>query len=410
MPNLHFYRDLPVFTDFDHVLDQENYTPLPEDWYIAIADIRNSTGAIDNGLYKDVNTVGASCIIAVLNEIGDATEIPYVFGGDGASFAIPPELLQESAKALLGVKKMAIDSFGLDLRIAIIPLSAIKKSGKNIRAAKYELSAHAHIAMLSGGGMSYADYLAKAQEKEFNAAQYISAKTNIEADLSGLECRWQAVKAEHGQILTLLVMAMPQSAQNLDDTDIYKSLLPRLNKILNDEDGYCPVSSCRLKLTKNIKNFRQELRARNYEKNILKKCSYFFLVMFEAFLGTILFTFDITAGQVKGKAYIDDVIRQSDFQKFDDMIRMVVDCSDTQTEQLQNLLEEDHQKGRIYYGIHKADSALITCMVFCRLDEHMHFIDGAAGGYALAARNMKEQIKTAEDSDVHRQALRATNT
>jgi hypothetical protein len=56
--------------------------------YILITDIIESTNAIDQGRYKDVNLLGACSIIAVLN-IAQKIDIPYVFGGDGASIAIP---------------------------------------------------------------------------------------------------------------------------------------------------------------------------------------------------------------------------------------------------------------------------------------------------------------------------------
>ncbi|HBU76611.1 MAG TPA: hypothetical protein DEF18_00775 [Muricauda sp.] len=34
----------------------------------------------------------------------------------------------------------------------------------------------------------------------------------------------------------------------------------------------------------------------------------------------------------------------------------------------------------------------MTCMVFDRKDRHLHFVDGASGGYALAAKQMKGQL------------------
>ena len=46
----------------------------------------------------------------------------------------------------------------------------------------------------------------------------------------------------------------------------------------------------------------------------------------------------------------------------------------------------------LFYGIQISDSALMTCMVFDRKDRHLHFVDGASGGYALAAKQMKGQL------------------
>ena len=58
--------------------------------------------------------------------------------------------------------------------------------------------------------------------------------------------------------------------------------------------------------------------------------------------------------------------------------------------QIETRLEEAAAKGLCRYGIHRQASALMTCIVpspFTR--DHMHFVDGGAGGYAMAARSLK---------------------
>ena len=39
------------------------------------------------------------------------------------------------------------------------------------------------------------------------------------------------------------------------------------------------------------------------------------------------------------------------------------------------------------------DRALMTCLVFEREGRQVHFVDGADGGYALAAKAMKARMK-----------------
>jgi hypothetical protein len=75
------------------------------------------------------------------------------------------------------------------------------------------------------------------------------------------------------------------------------------------------------------------------------------------------------------------------------MIKMVVSSNYEQTKQLESYLESEFQSGNLYYGVHKTDAALMTCLVFQRHGKHIHFVDGTNGGYAMAAKHMKEQIK-----------------
>jgi hypothetical protein len=56
------------------------------------------------------------------------------------------------------------------------------------------------------------------------------------------------------------------------------------------------------------------------------------------------------------------------------------------------ILDEAAAKGDVLYGLHLQDEALMTCVVPSVLaSNHMHFVDGAGGGYALAARQLKER-------------------
>ncbi|HJZ19992.1 MAG TPA: DUF3095 family protein, partial [Bradyrhizobium sp.] len=93
------YGKIPVFRGFDRVMDPQLYSPLPDDWSIGIADIVESTKAIAEARYKAVNMAGASVIAAVANAL-EGREFPFVFGGDGASFAVSPDDLGRTREAL----------------------------------------------------------------------------------------------------------------------------------------------------------------------------------------------------------------------------------------------------------------------------------------------------------------------
>src|SRR5215207_3871141 len=94
-----FYGTIPVFRGFASLMDPKLYSPLPDDWSIGVADIVESTRAIANQRYKAVNMAGASVIAAVTNAL-EGREFPFVFGGDGASFAVAPGDLDTAREAL----------------------------------------------------------------------------------------------------------------------------------------------------------------------------------------------------------------------------------------------------------------------------------------------------------------------
>jgi len=72
---------------------------------------------------------------------------------------------------------------------------------------------------------------------------------------------------------------------------------------------------------------------------------------------------------------------------------MVMDGSEAQFEDLRSYLEAQRRKGRLVYGMHKSREALVTCIVFSYNGNHVHFVDGSDGGYAMAARGLKAQLK-----------------
>ncbi|MBK9386831.1 MAG: DUF3095 family protein [Planctomycetes bacterium] len=116
------YEALPIHADFEAIADPRSFAPLPDDWIVAIANLVGSTGAIARGLWKDVNPLGASAIVAVRNAV-QPLEIPYVFGGDGATLCLPASAREAASDALRAMMQIAERQFGLVLRAALVPLA-----------------------------------------------------------------------------------------------------------------------------------------------------------------------------------------------------------------------------------------------------------------------------------------------
>src|ERR1700730_6989733 len=131
-----FYSGIPVFRGFASLMDPALYSPLPDDWTIGIADVVESTKAIAEQRYKAVNMAGASVIAAITNTL-EGREFPFVFGGDGASFAIPPQDLARARDALAATATWVKEDLDLVMRVALVPLSRVRAQGLDVRVARF---------------------------------------------------------------------------------------------------------------------------------------------------------------------------------------------------------------------------------------------------------------------------------
>ena len=62
--------------------------------------------------------------------------------------------------------------------------------------------------------------------------------------------------------------------------------------------------------------------------------------------------------------------------------------------EIRSYLESLYQEQEIFYGLFESDTSLMTCYVHSLDDgHHIHFIDGGDGGYAMAAKQLKAQMK-----------------
>src|ERR1700687_3678691 len=131
-----FYSSIPVFRGFSSLMDPALYSPLPDDWTIGVADIVESTKAIAEARYKAVNMAGAAVIAAVTNAL-EGREFPFVFGGDGASFAVSPDDLARARDALAATAIWVKDDLDLVMRVALVPVAVVRGAGLEGRGARF---------------------------------------------------------------------------------------------------------------------------------------------------------------------------------------------------------------------------------------------------------------------------------
>src|SRR5579871_6354119 len=126
-----FYGGIPVFRGFTRLMEPQLYSPLPEDWTVGVADIVESTKAIAQARYKAVNMAGAAVIASVTNALG-GREFPFVFGGDGASFAVAPDDLEQAREALAATASWVQEDLDLRMRVALVPMAAVRAAALDV--------------------------------------------------------------------------------------------------------------------------------------------------------------------------------------------------------------------------------------------------------------------------------------
>jgi Protein of unknown function (DUF3095) len=371
-----FYGGIPVFRGFTKLMEPQLYSPLPGDWTVGVADIVESTRAIAAQRYKAVNMAGAAVIASVTNALG-GREFPFVFGGDGASFAVAPDDLALAREALAATATWVKEDLDLVMRVALVPVAAIRAHGLDVRVARFGPSANLSYAMFSGGGLGWAE--AAMKRGEFAVA---AAPAGTQPDLSGLSCRFEEIPAARGLILSVLVVP----AAGADPLAFRRVIEDVLQLVERTPDAGRPVPPGGPPLKWPPQGLEYEARAARGGPLFARKGAVLALTLW----AYVVMRFGIKVGAFVPKNYVRQVVENSDFRKYDDGLRMILDCTEELASAITERLAKAAGNGVVRYGLHRQDAAMMTCFTpsVMRAD-HVHFIDGARGGYASAATALK---------------------
>jgi hypothetical protein len=382
-----FYATLDEIREFRDVMDLGRHTQAPASALIVLTDVAGSTQAIEAGRYKDVNALGVASIVALCNAMRDI-ELPFVFGGDGATLLVPSSRRAATERALRGVRALAESAFGMRLRTSIVPLAELVGDGHMARVARFRPSEHVRLAMFSGSAFTEAERRIKDPER--SARYEVSAEGESSADFDGFECRWRPLASQRGHTVSLIVRALaPTEAER---TQTYRNLLHAFDRIVDSEACH-PVKLNELELEGWLGDFSVEARVRAGGASGPEYAAARRSARKQTFVGKLLTASGFAAGGFDGKLYKRDLVNNCDFRKFDDALRMVVDLNVAEIYRLESRLSAEHRAGRLAYGLHRSSAALITCLVRSYSGDHVHFVDGADGGYALAAQELKAQLQ-----------------
>jgi hypothetical protein len=369
-----FYETIPVLDTFADAVRAENYRPLPDDWAVGFADVVGSTQAVANGRYKAVNMVGAGVIAAIGNAL-KRRSFPFVFGGDGASFAVSPSDVPAAREALAAMAAFAREEFEFDLRVGTIPVRDVRAAGRDVRVARYGATPYCVYAMFTGGGLAWF-------EDEVKHGRHLlpAAPAGARPDLSGLSCRWGVAPAKNGVVLSLIV------APRGDDPR-FPMLVDEIVKLaLATPASERPVTATNLKPGDPAKAIALETAVRSGSGMPRALASALATYWYAGM--TVFFGLKLKGPSVDATSYKNELVANADFRKFDDGLRMTLDCTTEFADKLESRLAaaEDYA----HWGTFRQEAAQVTCFAPSVTERgHVHFVDGAGGGYTLAAKAMK---------------------
>lgn len=379
-PTEDFYSRVPLFEHFDSLMDSGHYVPLPDDWWIGTTDVVASSEAIVQGRYKLVNTAGAAIIAAMANAL-DHSAFPYAFGGDGATFAVAAAEAALAREVLAATAAFSRDEFDLPLRAALIPVSALRAQGREVKVARFATSQNARYAMFAGGGIALAEQTLKRGEFAVRAAA-----PGTRPDLSGLSCRWQQIEARRGFILSLIVVPTGD-----EQSAAFQALIADI--LAMTEGGGAathplPHEGPALRWATEGIGIEARMAAPGRTPMLLRR----FRTAAHWAGSALVFRLGLPLGRFDPAAYRREVAENADFRKYDDGLRMTLDGTAALADALEARLEAAIADRVAEYGLHRQPAAIMTCFVpSVAGHDHVHFVDGASGGYAAAAMRLKER-------------------
>jgi hypothetical protein len=344
-----------------------------------MADIVRSTDAIANRRYKAVNMAGAAVIAAMTNAM-ELRDFPFVFGGDGASFAVAAADREIAERALAETAAWVEEALHLTMRAALVPVEVIRAAGFDVRVARYAPSPHVSYAMFEGGGLRWAD--AAMKRGAFAVPQ---APRGSHPDLTGLSCHFSEIVSARGVMLSILVV--PHG----EDTSAFRAVIDNMLALveMSPEGGRpIPPQGPPRRWPSPGADYVARAWRRGplwWRRSVASLGALWLVVMAHS---------PVRIGRYAMRTYLRQVVENSDFRKYDDGLRMVIDCPPQTASAIEQLLARAAIADTIRYGLHRQDAALMTCFTLAAAGAgHFHFVDGARGGYASAAVALKAAMK-----------------
>ncbi|WP_417580394.1 DUF3095 family protein [Nitrincola sp.] len=370
--------------DFEQqALDLSHYQQLPDDWYIAVADVVGSTQLARVGRDKDVNFIAGAAVAVLTPALTGNDELAAIqFGGDGVLAAVPGDKAEQIKTLLAALAYWSKEAFSIELRIGMVPVKALNQSGLRTYASLQMVSEQRAFGLFLGEGIQAADDWVK-QDPQW----HILPVQGVLPGLENLSCRWDPIPSRRGSILSIIIDPLVPGDEGIQ----------ALNKLFRELNSIAPGEltsplGTREQLTPPAipgwRSVSRELKTPNTGtgiKRFLKAYAGSFILWLAWRIGGKL-------GPVDAKRYLSSLRYRSDFRKQAGGPRMVLDLTPDEVAATLKRLDAAEARGEIIYGTATSEASTLTCLVGdFQADDHIHFVDGQALGFWRASVVLKEK-------------------
>ncbi|TVQ66921.1 MAG: DUF3095 family protein [Oceanospirillales bacterium] len=372
-----------IFNFDDQAFDISHYQALPDDWFIAIADVVSSTELAQKGRDKDVNFVAAAAVAVLKHQLeqqGDSAAIQ--FGGDGVIAAIPPEHQHTIRQRLAALAYWSMDLFQISLRIGLVPVADLNEANLPCYVSLQVLDEKNAFGLFLGDGIQAADDWVKQDTRwQLDPEQ---------GDLPGLEnlsCRWHPVKSCRGMIASIIIDPTKSGDFGIQQLN---EVIQQINQCVSAEQA-APMNqtqALRPPALPSWQSISRELKINSTKS----KFSRMLIAYLTSFVLWLAWRVGGKLGNIDAHRYLHSLTLKTDYRKQAGGPRMVLDLTHEEFNTIVELLTEAEKSGKIVYGISTSEASTLTCLVEdFQADNHVHFIDGQGLGFWRASIMLKEK-------------------
>lgn len=374
-----FYSQLHLHYGELHelLLDETAFTEVPQEWNVIVTDIENSTQAVQEGKQQLVNLAATGSIVACLNiSRSKGIDIPFFFGGDGATLLVPNEILPDCLFALQLHQERCSLSFDFFLRVGHRNVKQLKELGAQLRIAKYKRNDLHIMPIILGDALQTAERSIKKSESQ-EAIEEMAYNLNLQ----GMECKWDKIKPPQkgNEVLSLIISAATLASQ----AEVYSEVLKKIDLIYGKETIRHPISAGKLKMVHHLSRFKNEVRMK-YKQATRSKVA---ASWWRSVAASIF-----TKYTRSGKNYLHDLIQLTETLLLDGSINTVITGEKSQRDELLAYLDQLEKENKLKYGYYTSASSVLSCFVTAIDDYHIHFLDGENGGYTQASKVLKAKL------------------